>query len=63
MKGAKIGENCQLGQNVFVDSMAEIGKGWMCECGVKLQIKNKIAICNACKKKYFKDKSGLKNNN
>ncbi len=38
-------------------------KGWICECGVKLQIKNKIATCNACKKKYFKDKSGLKNNN
>ena len=23
-------------------------KGWVCECGVKLQIKDKSAICNAC---------------
>ena len=36
-------------------------KGWICECGVKLQIKNKKGICKACGKRYFKDKSGLKN--
>jgi len=34
-------------------------KGWVCECGVKLQIKDKSATCNACRKKYFNDKSKL----
>jgi|SRR3989338_4892363 len=35
-------------------------KGWMCECGVKLQIKNRKGICKACGKRYVKDKFKLK---
>ncbi len=36
-------------------------EAWMCECGVKLQVKSRKGICNACGKKYFKDDFGLKN--
>lgn len=35
-------------------------KGWICQCGVKLKIKGQHSICKACGKKYFKDKSGLR---
>jgi UDP-2-acetamido-3-amino-2,3-dideoxy-glucuronate N-acetyltransferase len=35
-------------------------KGWMCQCGVKLDIKGKRGICNACGEKYSKDKTGVK---
>lgn len=33
-------------------------KGWICECGIKLEFKNKEATCNFCGKKYnmFKGK-------
>jgi len=34
--------------------------GWMCECGVKLQIKNCKGICKSCGKRYSKNSSGLK---
>ena len=34
--------------------------GWMCECGVKLQIKNCKGICKFCGKRYSKNSSGLK---
>ena len=26
--------------------------GWMCECGVKLELKETKAVCNSCKKEY-----------
>jgi UDP-2-acetamido-3-amino-2,3-dideoxy-glucuronate N-acetyltransferase len=29
-------------------------RGWMCECGEKLEFKDDKAICNACQKKYKK---------
>ena len=29
-------------------------KGWMCECGEKLEFKDGISICRKCKKKYNK---------
>ncbi len=35
-------------------------KGWMCQCGVKLDMKGKRGICKACRKEYSKDKTGLK---
>ena len=31
-------------------------KGWMCECGVKLEFKHNTAICRSCGKKYRKEK-------
>src|SRR3989338_9065536 len=41
MKSAKIGENCQLGQNVFIDSMAEIGN--------RVKIQNNVSVYNCVK--------------
>lgn len=35
-------------------------KGWMCECGVKLQIENQTGYCKACGKRYSKNSFGLK---
>ncbi len=31
-------------------------KGWMCECGVKLEFKKTKAVCKACRKEYRKTK-------
>ena len=30
-------------------------KGWMCECGIKLEFKNKKAVCERCKRRYVKE--------
>ena len=35
-------------------------KGWVCECGVKLQIENQIGICKACGKRHIKAEWGLR---
>lgn len=34
-------------------------KGWVCECGIKLEFKNEIALCN-CDRKYEKAGEGIK---
>lgn len=34
-------------------------KGWMCECGEKLEFNNDKAICNACFKEYKKGKAAV----
>lgn len=34
--------------------------GWMCECGEKLDFKDKNAVCNSCGKKYQKNGSVVK---
>ena len=31
-------------------------KGWMCECGIKLEFKKSKAVCKSCKKEYKKTK-------
>lgn len=31
-------------------------KGWICQCGVKINFEKKIAICSACRKKYINKK-------
>jgi len=35
-------------------------KGWMCQCGVKLDMKKGKAACKSCGTKYSKSKSGIK---
>ena len=35
-------------------------KGWMCECGVRLEFKRNTAVCRACGKKYQKNKNNTK---
>ncbi len=35
-------------------------KGWMCECGIKLEIKNGKAVCRSCSNAYSKGRPGLR---
>ncbi len=30
-------------------------RGWMCECGIKLEFKNSKAVCKECNKSYVKE--------
>ena len=35
-------------------------KGWMCQCAVELTFRSGRAVCQACGKKYRKDRTGVK---
>jgi len=60
--GVTLGENAFIGAGTVVtedvpDYALVYGnpariKGWMCECGEKLEFKNDRAICNKCGKEY-----------
>lgn len=34
--------------------------GWMCECGLKFKFKKNKTICKVCKRRYYKNKSEVK---
>lgn len=33
--------------------------GWVCQCGLKLDLVNNNAVCKSCGKKYLQDQNGL----
>jgi UDP-2-acetamido-3-amino-2,3-dideoxy-glucuronate N-acetyltransferase len=34
-------------------------RGWMCQCGIKLEFQNDSAVCSACTSKYKKQGDGI----